>query len=158
MILRKGSIAEKAFPSRYPEPYGAGSDGVHGVPLGATAGLTQFGVYVERLDPGMRGSLKHWHENEDEFLYVLEGVLTVTEADEHHVLHPGDACGWPADEGVGHTIRNDGDTPVRYLIVGSRLPDETCHYPGCDLLSVRREGKGQFTRLDGTPYPPRDDE
>ncbi|HJQ27957.1 MAG TPA: hypothetical protein VJ827_01340, partial [Rubrobacter sp.] len=36
-------------------------------------GLTQFGAYVQTLQPGSRSSDRHWHEEEDEFLYMLSG-------------------------------------------------------------------------------------
>jgi hypothetical protein len=41
--------------------------------LGDVAGLTQFGVNLTRLKPGAASSLRHWHEAEDELIYVLEG-------------------------------------------------------------------------------------
>jgi uncharacterized cupin superfamily protein len=37
------------------------------------AGLTQFGVFVEILQPETCSSIKHWHCAEDEMVYVLEG-------------------------------------------------------------------------------------
>jgi uncharacterized cupin superfamily protein len=58
--------------------------------------LTQFGAYVETLEPGSRSSERHWHEYEDEFLYVLSGEVTVIEEDGTHLLRPGDAACWPA--------------------------------------------------------------
>ena len=39
------------------------------------ADLSQFGVNLTRLKPGAASSLRHWHENEDEFVYILAGVL-----------------------------------------------------------------------------------
>src|SRR5882762_6185697 len=54
-------------------------------------GLKQYGAYVQTLLPGARSSTRHWHEQEDEFLYVLEGQVTVVENDGVHTLSPGDA-------------------------------------------------------------------
>lgn len=51
-------------------------------------GLTQFGAYVETLRPGSRSSERHWHEEEDEFLYLLSGVATLIENDGEHELQP----------------------------------------------------------------------
>jgi uncharacterized RmlC-like cupin family protein len=59
-------------------------------------GLTQFGAAVETLQPGSRSSERHWHEAEDEFLYVISGEATVVEEDGAHLLHPGDAACCPA--------------------------------------------------------------
>jgi uncharacterized cupin superfamily protein len=58
--------------------------------------LTQYGAYVETLPPGAGFSERHWHEQEDEFLYVLSGDATVVENDGEHTLGRGDAACWPA--------------------------------------------------------------
>lgn len=92
-------------------------------------GLTQFGGYVQTLQPGARSSNRHWHEKEDEFLYVLVGEVTVTENDGEHVLHPGDAACWPAGVPNAHHVSNRSDAPCSYLIVGTRLTQDVCHYP-----------------------------
>jgi uncharacterized cupin superfamily protein len=52
-------------------------------------GLTQFGAYLETLHPGSRSSERHWHEHEDEFLYLIAGEATIIENDGAHVLHLG---------------------------------------------------------------------
>ena len=59
-------------------------------------GLTQFGVYVDTLFAGAKSSDKHWHEQEDEFLFVLAGEVTVIEDDTEALLLPGDSACWPA--------------------------------------------------------------
>ncbi len=92
-------------------------------------GLTQFGGFVQTLQPGARSSNRHWHEMEDEFLYVLAGEVTVTENDGEHVLHPGDAASWPAGVPNAHHVSNRSDAPCSYLIVGTRLTRDVCHYP-----------------------------
>ncbi|EQD72130.1 Cupin 2 conserved barrel domain protein, partial [mine drainage metagenome] len=44
---------------------------------------SQFGVNLLRLPAGSWSSQRHWHETEDEFIYVLEGeVVLVTDAGE----------------------------------------------------------------------------
>ena len=152
-IIRKGTVAEKAITSSYPEPYNLGSDNIRTVPLSNAGGLSQYGAYLETLLPGGQSSQLHWHEKEDEFLYVLEGSLTVIEGETETVIGPGDACAWKAGEPVGHTIRNDTDRPAVYLLVGTRAEGEVCHYPGIDL----RDEAGRYVHLDGTPYPSGDE-
>lgn len=52
--------------------------------LGKGVGLTQFGVNHLTLQPGAISSLRHWHEQEDEFVFVLSGTLVlIDEAGEH---------------------------------------------------------------------------
>jgi len=97
--------------------------------LSEDGGLKQFGAYVETLDPGSRSSDRHWHESEDEFLYVLSGEPTVIEDDGEHLLKPGDAACWPAGTANAHHVVNKASTPCSYLIVGTRLSHDVCHYP-----------------------------
>lgn len=92
-------------------------------------GLTQFGAHVVTLEPGSRASDLHWHEEEDEFLYLLDGEAVVIEADGEHLLHPGDAACWPAGVADPHTVVNRSDAPCRFLIVGTRGAREAQHYP-----------------------------
>lgn len=94
-----------------------------------TAGIKQYGAYLQTLAPGARSSTRHWHEQEDEFLFVVAGTVTVTENDGDHVLGPGDAACWPANVPNAHSVRNDSDRPCAYLIVGTRLTHDICHYP-----------------------------
>ena len=57
----------------YPQPYDRVTVGREKTVLGNVAGLTQFGVNRTLLRPGAASALRHWHEAEDEFIYVLEG-------------------------------------------------------------------------------------
>src|SRR5712664_4262100 len=92
-------------------------------------GLTQYGAYVVTLQPGSRSSNRHWHEKEDEFLYVLAGEATVIEEDGAHLLHPGDAACWPSGVANAHHVVNRSGAPCSYLIVGTRVTHDVCHYP-----------------------------
>lgn len=148
-ILRKDSVPETEAVSGYPEPWNLGRGFLSYRHITEAGGLTQFGAAVETLLPGKQSSQMHWEEHEDEFLYLLSGELTVVENGEETVIGPGDACCWKAGVPVAHCLRNHGDRPATYLIVGSRVPHNICHYPGLDLLATS-EG---FTHLDGTPYP-----
>ena len=67
--------------SIYPAPFGAPLAGREKRALGDALKLTQFGVNLVTLAPGSWSSQRHWHAKEDEFIYVLEGEVTlVTDA------------------------------------------------------------------------------
>ena len=69
--------------SAYPAPFGDPLAGREKRALGDALHLTQFGVNLVTLAPGSWSSQRHWHANEDEFVYVLEGEVTlVTDAGE----------------------------------------------------------------------------
>ncbi|MBB3412058.1 putative cupin superfamily protein [Rhizobium sp. BK316] len=101
--------------------------------------LTQFGVNHVRLEPGAWSSLRHWHAVEDEFIYVLEGTLTLLDDNGLHELTPGMFAAFPAGEPNGHHIRNRSDQPGSFLAVGSRRPgEETIHYPDQNFGPIRK--------------------
>jgi uncharacterized cupin superfamily protein len=153
MILRKGAVAPETATTNNPAPYALPDGLVRWLPLSDAGRLTQFGAAVETLDPGGISSQRHWHEAEDEFLYVLEGEVTVVENDGDHVLAPGDAACWPAGEPNAHQLINRSQRPVTYLIVGTRAKDDAAHYPDIDLHYSRKDGWRSMSRKDGTPYP-----
>ncbi len=123
--------------------------------LGDAAGLTQFGVNLMRLPPGCWSSQRHWHTHEDEFVYVLEGELTlVTDAGEQ-VLHPGMAAGFPAGTPDGHHLINRTYRPATYLEVGTRREDvDEIDYPDIDMAVRLVDGRQEFVRKSGEPYGP----
>jgi hypothetical protein len=75
----------------YPEPFARIVDGREWQSLGEVAGLTQFGVNLVRLRPGAASSARHWHEQEDEFVYMVEGELVLIEDEAETIVKPGDA-------------------------------------------------------------------
>src|SRR3546814_1673449 len=71
--------------SSYPEPWRTACGEREKRALGDALGLNAFGVNLVRLPPGAPSSQRHWHSHEDEFVYVLEGELTlVTDRSEEH--------------------------------------------------------------------------
>jgi uncharacterized cupin superfamily protein len=108
-------------------------------------GLSHYGAYVETLQPGAGASDEHWHEKEDEFLYVVAGEVTVIEDGVESVLHPGDAACWPAGKPVAHAVVNRSAAPCTYLIVGTRVTHDACHYSDGRVLYT----EGEQWRIEG---------
>lgn len=112
--------------------------GKHELRLSKPLGLTQFGVNLVTLEPGAWSSLRHWHEKEDEFVYVTEGVLTLVDENGTHELSVGDFAAFPAGEANGHHIQNRSDRLGTFLVAGSRRKgEETIHYPDEDFGPIQ---------------------
>lgn len=139
--------------TRYPPPFDSGMGRATWLPLSDAGGLTQFGAALETLPPGAVSSHRHWHEAEDEFLYMLSGYLVLVENDGEHPLGPGDAAAWKAGDPNAHHLVNRSAEPATYLIVGTRAAHDRCHYPDLDLLYTRDAGGRRFTARDGSPLP-----
>ena len=136
----------------YPQPHRSSTDGREKAALGNVAGLTQFGVNLTRLKPGAASALRHWHEQEDEFIYVLDGELVLVEDDGETLLGPGDCAGFKAGAPNGHQIVNRSQHDARYLEIGTRAAIERAHYPDVDLVLERDANGARFLHKSGEPY------
>jgi uncharacterized cupin superfamily protein len=135
----------------YPPPYNKAVEGRSRKRLARAAGLSQFGVNVCTLKPGAASSQRHWHDNEDELVYVLSGEVVLREDEGEIVLKPGDAAAWKAGVANGHTIINRSNHDAVFIEVGTRAPTERAHYSEIDMVFVR-EGKGvRYTKKNGDP-------
>ena len=110
-------------------------------------------VNLTRLKPGAASALRHWHEAEDEFVYVLEGEILLIEDGGTTVLEPGDAAGFKAGVANGHHLVNKSKRDAVYLEVGTRAKRERAHYPDVDLVYDKDENGFRFSRRSGEPYP-----
>ncbi len=138
--------------SNYPAPFQAVCATRIKRALGDALGLANFGVNLVALGPGDWSSPRHWHSHEDEFIYVLEGELTlVTDAGEQR-LTTGMAAGFPVGVEDGHHLVNRSDAPARYLEIGNRSLDDVAQYPNIDLVGRNGPAGRLFTNRKGEPY------
>ena len=137
----------------YPEPFRRVQVGRERKRLGNAAGLDQFGVNLARLRPGAASSQRHWHQAEDEFVYVLEGELVLIEDEGESVLRPGDAAGWKAGVANGHCLVNRSSRDAVYLEIGSRAASERAEYPDIDMRMERDDEGARYLHKSGAPYP-----
>ncbi len=144
------------LPSRsgtnYPASVAAAVRGREKRVLGDPFGLDQFGVNLTTLAPGAASSHRHWHEREDEFIYVLDGEIVLLDDAGAHRLTAGMCVGFKAGVANGHCLINKSNAPATFLEVGSRSPDECSSYPDIDLKGVKAGGKWLFTKKDGSAY------
>ena len=137
----------------YPPPNDQVLNGKSRRALGDPNGLTMFGVNLTDLEPGAISALRHWHSEEDEFIYIVEGSPTlVTDAGEQP-LAPGMCACFPAGSSDAHRLENRSDALVRFLEVGNRSGGEQVQYPDDDMIMNRTaDDQRSFTKLDGSPF------
>jgi uncharacterized cupin superfamily protein len=140
--------------SGYPLPFQAAVARREKRALGDALGLTQYGVNLVRLPPGVASAQRHWHTKEEEFVYILEGEVELVSDSGSQTLGPGMAAGFPAGKPDGHQLVNRSVRDVLYLEVGDRRPGDEVEYPGLDLRVAVLEGKDTFVHTDGRPWGP----
>lgn len=136
----------------YPPPFDAIARGRARKKLGNAGGLTQFGVNLCRLAPGAGSSQRHWHEEADELVYMLEGEAILIEDDGETVLKPGDVAAFKAGIANGHHIVNRSDRDALFLEIGTRSRDGRAEYSDIDMQAVTENGVSRYLHKDGTPY------
>ena len=138
--------------TNYPAPFDRVVVGRERKRLGNAAGLDQFGVNLTTLKPGAASALRHWHEREDELIYMLEGEVVLVEDEGEAVLKAGDAAGFKANSRNGHHLVNKSDRDAVYLEIGTRSKHERVDYPGVDLMVIRDDKGARYTHKNGDPY------
>ena len=103
--------------------------------MGDLGDLTQFGVNLTRLKPGAASAHKHWHQNEDEFIYMLQGEAVLVEDTGETILRAGEAATFKAGVKNGHMLVNRSEEDAAFLEIGSRSEGE-----------ISREQKGSRRR------------
>lgn len=136
----------------YPPPFDAPCRARERKRLGDAAGLTQFGVNLLTLPLNSWSSQRHWHTEEDEFVYVLRGEVTLIGDDGPEILRAGEAAGFKAGDENGHCLQNHGDDIALVLEIGTRRTSDATHYADIDMVAPPHGEPAIFTRRDGTPY------
>jgi uncharacterized cupin superfamily protein len=136
--------------SGYPSPFDIPCANRIRKRLGDAGELHDFGVNLMTLPPGGWSSQRHWHSHEDEFVYVLEGELTLYEDQRAVVLKAGDCAAFPKNSGNGHHLKNESSFVAMYLEIGSRHPDDLTTCSDIDMMSSNADGR--FVHKDGTPF------
>jgi uncharacterized cupin superfamily protein len=107
--------------------------------LGVAAGLAGMGVHLVRLEPGRASTQHHWHDADEEFIYVLGGRGVACLGDARVEVGPGDFMGFAAPS-AGHSLENPFDEDLLYLVGGERNAVDLVHYPRIARTLVKSHG------------------
>lgn len=151
MIINPQELPEQKG-SNYPGQLKAFVAGRSKKRLGDVAELKNFGVNLVKLEPGSCSAIRHWHTKQDEFVYILEGELTIVTNAGEQILKAGMAAGFPAGEANGHHLINRSDLVAIYLEIGDRTPEDEVIYPDVDLMAKHSSKGWIFTHKDGSLY------
>ena len=105
--------------------------------LGAAAGGEELGASLYEVPPGKRLWLRHYHEGNEESLFVLDGGGTLwlgVDATEH-ALHADDYVALPAGEESAHEVEA-GDDGLRLLMHSTMDEPDITVYPDRDMVGL----------------------
>jgi uncharacterized cupin superfamily protein len=145
------STAPTGEGTRYPAPHDAPCKARRWIKLAEAAGLTQLGVNLVTIPPGGWSSQRHWHEKEDEFLWMLDGELVLITDEGEEIMRAGDCAGFKAGDHNGHHLQNRSNQPARFIVVSDRDDDDWGEYSDIDMkfTSGKYSGTALYTTKDG---------
>ena len=100
--------------------------------LGRPTGLTRLSLSLARVPPGRQSFAYHFHERDEEFIYILSGRGRAEIGDRTMEVGPGDFMGFTAPS-PPHNLSNPYDEDLVYLMGGE--------HSGFDLGVFPRHGK-----------------
>ncbi len=103
--------------------------------IGDLLGLQRLGVHMVRLEPGHDSTTYHYHEADEEFIFILEGRGIAHIGNEEREVGPGDFMAFTAPS-AAHALRNPDDSTqdLVYLMGGERNLPDIVHYPELDRV------------------------
>jgi len=108
--------------------------------LGDACGMSQLGVHLVRLLPGRESTEYHAHHHDEEWIYILSGQASVEIGEHKAKVKAGDFMGFAAGS-VPHTMVNDSNEEVVYLVGGTRHAYDVVDYPRRGIRSFMYDGK-----------------
>ena len=111
--------------------------------LGVPAGLARVGVHLVRLGIGRDSTQFHYHDSDEEFVFILSG-RGIAEIGEHRFeVTAGDFMGFPAPS-PGHALHNPHPEDLVYLMGGERNPADVVHYPRIRRTMIKSHGQRRY--------------
>ncbi len=96
----------------------------------------KLGCSLYELPPGKQSWPYHYHTANEEAIFVLEGEGQLRAEGGKHSLEKGDFVTLPADSSGGHTVFNDSDRKIRYLMVSTMNEPDVTVYPKMEKLGI----------------------
>jgi uncharacterized cupin superfamily protein len=104
---------------------------------------SDLGASVYQLGPG-DSAVYHFHHGSEELLILLRGRVTLRTPEGERLLEEGDVVHFPTGADGAHGFRNDGDSPVRYVMVSTLRSPEVVEYPELKQITAQARTVSQF--------------
>ena len=133
--LTETKYSEGRYPRELIKYYQGNTDAYKQIKGGDLGGLTQFGVNKTILPKNSATAMRHWHEEEDEFVFIISGSAILLDKNGEHEMNAGDCATFKAGDNNGHAIVNKSTEDVVLLEVGTRAQKDIVHYTDKDLIN-----------------------
>jgi uncharacterized cupin superfamily protein len=101
-----------------------------------------LGASVYELGPS-NFAVYHFHHGAEEMLIVLRGSPTLRTPSGERVLAEGDVVFFPPGPDGAHALRNDTNTPVRFVMLSDHPSPEVVEYPDLGQITAQARTSSQ---------------
>ena len=115
--------------------------------LSDAVGLERIGIHLVRLPPGMESTQFHYHDRDEEFIYILSGRGIADIGEATFEVSAGDFMGFPAPS-PGHLLSNIFEDDLVYLMGGERNAADVVHYPRIRRSMIKSHGARRWADWD----------
>ena len=115
--------------------------------LGSATGLQRLGIHLVTICQGNDSTSHHYHDADEEFIYIVSGKGTARIGEESFEVGPGDFMGFPAPSDA-HSLHNPHAEDLVYLLGGEGWPVDVVHYPEIKRRMTRSHGKRAYSDWD----------
>ncbi len=127
----------------------------HSRNLTAGTDMQRIGIHLVRIESGCDSTTHHYHDADEEFIYILSGQGIAKIGDETYPVGPGDFMGFPAPS-PAHSLHNPNSEDLVYLMGGERWATDIVHYPDIKRTMIKTHGKRRWADWqDFEELPPR---
>ncbi len=112
----------------------------HSRTLSDATGMQRLGVHLVRVESGRDSTQHHYHDNDEEFIYVLSGRGEARLGDQVVPVQAGDFMGFPSGS-APHSLHNPYDEDLVYLMGGERNQNDVVHYPDIRKSLIKTAGQ-----------------
>lgn len=113
-----------------------------GTGLGEAAGNETLGCSLYEVPPEHSAVPYHYHNANEEALYVLKGKGTLRGHSGEEEISEGDYAAFPVGEEGAHQVINTSNETLRYLMFSTMREPEVLVYPDSNKIGVRGEAPG----------------
>lgn len=113
--------------------------------LSELTGMERIGVHLIRLEQHRDSTTFHYHDAQEEFIYVVQGRGIAEVGNEVFTVGAGDFFGFPAPS-APHLLRNPHAEPLVYLVGGERGALDVVHYPRLQRSMLKYPNQKRWMR------------
>jgi uncharacterized cupin superfamily protein len=110
---------------------------IAGAAVGEQIGGELIGAGLYEVEPGNKLFPYHTHHANEEWLLVVRGQPTLRTPEGEHQLDKGDVVCFPRGKAGAHQVRNETDSPIRVLMLSTKIAPEIVEYLDTGKVGAR---------------------